>query len=100
MDSSINILLMWLTVLIVPPLLGFLLGKLRNLLVRMMLLVLLVLTPVCIVMILVVVSSATQGDLFGWWVMGMIAFSPMVLAWMLLVGLGYFGSRFPIRHAR
>jgi hypothetical protein len=97
MPGSINTALTWACLLLVPPIVGYWLAKVRSPLVRLPLLALFLPTPIIILTTaMMLLPSAPPSD-FGWWMAGMIMISPAIVIWAMLAGTGYIVSRRNVR---
>lgn len=97
MPGSINTALTWACLLLVPPIAGYWLAKVRSPLVRLPLLVMFLSTPIVLLTIaMAVLPSAPPSDI-GWWMAGMIMISPAIVIWAMLAGTGYIVSRRNVR---
>ncbi len=95
--GSINTALTWAVLLLIPPITGYLLAKIRSPLVRELLLALFLPTPIIILTTaMILLPSAPPSD-FGWWMTGMIMISPAIVIWAMLGGTGYVVGRRNVR---
>lgn len=97
MTPSIMTALVWGTLLIVPPVGGYWLARVRAPMLRTALLSLFLLTPVWALTILMVATPPAPPSSFSWWVAGLIMIIPAIAIWGMLAGAGYAISR---RNAR
>jgi len=93
MPGSIITALMWATLLLLPPILGYWLARIRSPMVRLSLLALSLPLPITLLTVAVLLAPPTLPSLFSWWVAGMIMISPAIVIWAGLAGTAYFIGR-------
>ena len=97
MPGSISTALTWTFLMLVPPIAGYWLAKVRSPRVRLPLLALFLSTPIILLTTaMTLLPSAPPSD-FGWWMAGMIMISPAIVIWAMLAGTGYVVSRRQVR---
>jgi hypothetical protein len=89
--------LTWASLLTVPPIGGYWLGRVQNASVRMALLAAFLLTPVLILTILMATTPPAPPNSFAWWEAGLIMILPAIVIWGMLAGTGYAVSRGNVR---
>jgi sterol desaturase/sphingolipid hydroxylase (fatty acid hydroxylase superfamily) len=91
--ETISAALTWAILLLVPPVAGYWLGKVRSPLTRLSLLALLISTPVILLTTaMILLPSAPPSD-FDWWMAGIIMITLAIVIWAILAGIGYIFSQ-------
>jgi hypothetical protein len=97
MPGSINTPITWAILLLVPPVVGYCLAKIRSPLVRLSLMAIFLPIPtILLTFAMILLPSAPPSD-FGWWMTGMLMISPAIVIWATLAETGYIISRRNIR---
>jgi len=91
--GSIITFLTWATLLLVPPILGYWLAKVRSPLARFPLIALFLPLPIVLLTIAMLLAPPAPPNRSSWWIAGMIMISPAIVTWAMLIGAGYFAGR-------
>ena len=97
--GTITTALTWLVVLLVPPVVGYWLAKIKSALARTSLLTLFLPAPAVLFTIVMFLFPPAPPDNLSWWMAGMIMISPVVIIWAMLAGTGYVMGRTNVRQA-
>jgi hypothetical protein len=97
MSQSLITALTWGTLIMVPPIGGYWLGRVRSATMRIVLLALFLLAPVWVLTILAAMLPPAPPNNFAWWEAGLIMMSPAIVIWGMLAGTGYAVSRANVR---
>jgi len=87
----------WVILLLLPPVAGYALAKIRSSLARLTLMALLLPLPVILLTIAMLLSPPAPPSFSSWWIAGMIMISPATVAWAVLSAGGYFVGRMEAR---
>lgn len=86
-------ILTWAILLLLPPIAGYALAKIRSSLARLALMALLLPLPIILLTVAMLLSPPAPPSLSSWWMAGMIMISPAVVVWAMLSTGGYFVGR-------